>query len=209
MLLLMVTHVKLLEKMKNNLHIITPLFRYENLTNIYNSILANEDIIWHISHTKKRPLPDLEFLKSNNVKVYSVDCEDSEIYKKRNAVFQNIKNGYFCFLDDDTIFHENMYFKYLECIEHNFRGMLVGQQLSFDNNLRLISSKPAFGRIDTGNVLCHFKCLESCKWPSEHKEGVNSKDFLFWESVYNYYGMKCAIWNQPISYYNKLSTTLK
>lgn len=102
-----------------------------------------------------------------------------------------------------------MYFKYLECIEHNFRGMLVGQQLSPDNNLRLISSKPAFGRIDTGNVLCHFKCLETCKWPSHHTEVVNSKDFLFWESVYNYYGMKCAIWNQPISYYNKLSTTLK
>ena len=200
----MVTHVKLLEKMKNNLHIITPLFRYENLTNIYNSILANEDIIWHISHTKKRPLPDLEFLKSNNVKVYSVDCEDSEIYKKRNAVFQNIKNGYFCFLDDDTIFHENMYSKYVECKEQNFVGMLIGQQLNNKDNIRLKAHYPKYGFIDIGNVLCHTSSLKDNKYPTTHIPRVNAKDFLFWDSIYNFYGKKCAIWNSPISYYNKL-----
>ena len=188
------------------LHIITPLYRYENIELIYNSILRNDDIVWHISHSNKRDLPDLSFLKDKNIKIYSIDCEDNEIFKKRNEILKEINNGYFCFLDDDTVFHENMYMKYLECSEHNFRGMLVGEQLNFKNKLRLIASKPVFGRIDTGNVLSHHSCLSECKWPKEHIPGVNHKDFLFWDSVYNYYGKKCAIWNQPISYYNKLTS---
>lgn len=191
------------------LHIITPLYRYENLEKLYYSILNNDDIIWHISHSNKRPLPELNFLNSSNIKIYVVDCNDNEIFKKRNEVFKNIKDGYFCFLDDDTIFHENMYIKYLECVDNRFIGMLVGQQLDNKEKLRLVASKPVFRRIDTGNVLCHYKCLEECEWPSDHIEGKNAKDFLFWESVYNYYGKKCAIWNQPISFYNKLSTKLK
>jgi len=191
--------------MNNNLHIITPLYRYENLESIYYSLLNNDDIVWHISHSSKRELPNLSFLKNKNIKIYSVDCEDNEIFKKRNEVFKHIKNGYFCFLDDDTIFHENMYIKYLECVDHRFMGMLVGEQLNSENSLRLVASNPRFQKIDTGNVLCHYKCLEECEWPSQHTDGVNAKDFLFWESVYNYYGKKCAIWNRPISFYNKLS----
>jgi hypothetical protein len=186
------------------LHIVTPLYRYENLESIYNSILANNDIIWHISYSNKKPLPNLKFLKNSNIKLYSVDCEDTDSTSKRNTILQTIKTGYFCFLDDDTLFHENMYIKYMECKEHNFVGMLVGEQIDNDGKLRLVSSKPVFRRIDTGNVLCHSKCLDFCVWPSEFEDGINQKDFLFWESVYNYYGNKCAIWNQPISYYNKL-----
>ena len=101
-----------------------------------------------------------------------------------------------------------MYIKYLECLEHNFRGMLIGEQIDNDGKLRVIASKPVFCSIDTGNVISHHLCLKDCEWPSTHIDGINNKDFLFWDSVYNYYGKKCAIWNQPISYYNKLSLQL-
>ena len=188
------------------LHIITPLYRFNLLEQIYNSILMNDDIIWHISKSNKREELDYDFLKKDKrIKLYNIDCDDNEIYKKRNVVFDNIKDGYFCFLDDDTIFHENMYIKYLECVEHNFRGMLVGEQINKDGKLRLIANKPVYGGIDTGNVISHYSCLTECKWPSEHIPKVNQKDFLFWNSVYEFYGKKCGIWNQPISYYNKLS----
>ena len=187
------------------LHIITPIYRFNLLEQVYNSILMNDDITWHISKSNKREELDYDFLKKDKrIKLYNIDCDDNEIYKKRNVVFDNIKDGYFCLLDDDTIFHENMYIKYLECTEHNFRGMLVGEQLDFKGNRRLVASKPVFRRIDTGNVLSHHSCLSECEWPKKHIPNVNHKDFLFWESVYNYYGMKCAIWNQPISIYNKL-----
>ena len=188
------------------LHIITPLYRFELIERVYGSIFRNDDITWHISYSDKRELPDLPFLKNNNqIKIYPVDCEDSDTTSKRNTILSKIKDGYFCFLDDDTLFHENMYMKYLECMEHNFRGILFGEQINKDGKLRIIASKPVFNKIDAGNVISHHSCLIDCKWPSKHIPKVNQKDFLFWNSVYEFYGKKCGIWNQPISYYNKLS----
>ena len=165
----------------------------------------DNDIHWHITKSNKREELDYDFIKTDKrITLYNVDCEDNEMFKKRNAVLETIKDGYFCFLDDDTIFHENMYIKYLECSENNFKGMLVGEQLDSDGNLRLISTYPQFERIDTGNVLSHHSCLKEVRWPDTHIKGVNQKDFLFWEKVYHFYGKKCGILNKPISIYNKL-----
>lgn len=188
------------------LHIITPLYRFDLLESVYNSIFLDDDIKWHISKSSSREDLNYDFIKNDKrIVLYNVDCEDNDTTSKRNIVLEIIKDGYFCFLDDDTIFHENMYMKYRECVESNFIGMLVGQQLDKKNRIRLISSKPVFGRIDTGNVISHHSCLPECLWPKTHIPKVNQKDFLFWDSVYHYYNKKCAIWNQPISYYNKLS----
>lgn len=188
------------------LHIITALYKFENLDTIYNSIFMDEDIVWHISKSNKREDITNDFIKTDKrVKVYNVDCNDTDTTSKRNAVLETIKDGYFCFLDDDTIFHENMYNKYRECLENRFIGMLVGEQTDWDGELRLIAHYPQFGFIDTGNVLAHHSCLETCKWPDTFIPKITQKDSIFWESVYDYYGKKCAIWNKPISYYNQIS----
>jgi len=87
------------------LHIITPLWRFENLEDVYNSILMNEDITWHIGKSNKREELNHDFIKKDKrIKVYEVDCEDTQGFKKRNAALNQINSGYFCFLDDDTIF---------------------------------------------------------------------------------------------------------
>jgi len=188
------------------LHIITALYRFEYLEKIYNSIFMDDDIVWHISKSNKREDLSDDFIKTDKrIRLYNVDCEDTDTTSKRNVALETINDGYFCFLDDDTIFHENMYIKYRECLENRFIGMLVGEQTDWDGKLRLIASYPKYGRIDTGNVIAHHSCLKECRWPKTHTPKVNQKDFLFWESVYNYYGKKCAIWNKPISYYNKIS----
>jgi hypothetical protein len=185
------------------LHIITPLYRFENLELIYNSIYMDDDITWHISKSNKREEPDFYFLKNDKrIKLYNVDCDDNEIAKKRIYALKNVKNGYFCFLDDDTIFHENMYLKYRECLEQKFKGMLVGEQIDIDGKLRLIASYPVHMHIDIGNVIADHSCLSEVNYPTKPWSG---NDFLFWDSVYNFYGKKCAIWNKPISYYNKLT----
>ena len=187
------------------LHIITPIYRFEYLEKIYNSILMNDDILWHISKSTKIKETIPEVIKNDKrVKIYDIDCEDTDTTKKRNTILETIDNGYFCFLDDDTIFHENMYVKYLECKESNFEGMFIGEQLDKHGKLRLIASFPKYTRIDTGNVLSHSSCLKTCRWPETYEYGKNAKDSLFWESVYTFYNYKCAIWNRPISYYNKL-----
>lgn len=188
------------------LHIITPLYRFENLERIYNSIFMDEDITWHISKSNLREEPNFEFIKTDKrIKIYNVDCLDEEAFKKRQHVLEKIDSGYFCFLDDDTLFHENMYVKYKECLENNFIGMVVGQQVMGDGYIRLTPSIPIYKHIDVGNVLSHTNCLSQCKWPSAHIPSVNQKDFLFWESVYYFYNKKCELWESPISYYNKLN----
>lgn len=188
------------------LHIITPLYRYENLEKIYYSILMNEDITWHISKIKSRELPSHDFLtQDKRIKLYEIEADDNETCKKRNIILENIKDGYFCFLDDDTIFHENMYEKYLQSKESNFVGMLSGVQLGPDGKIRLKASHPVFQQIDTGNVLCHYLALSKAKWPCEHVEIVTNKDFLFWTYVYRFFDFKCAITDTPISYYNMIS----
>lgn len=188
------------------LHIITPLYRFENLEKIYNSIFYEPDIRWHISYSSSRNLPDLKFLQEDKrVILYSVDCPDKNAYEKRNAVLEKINEGYFCFLDDDTKFHDNMYMKYKQCEETKFFGMLVGEQVDSLGNTRLIASKPVFERIDVGNVLCHHHPLSIIRYPSTHIPKVNNKDFLFWNSVYEFFGKKCALTNTPISYYNMIS----
>jgi hypothetical protein len=187
------------------LHIITPLYRYENLPRAYSSIVRNADITWHISKTSRNPDPSYDFIKSDKrIKLYNVDCDDTDTTLKRNAVLETINDGYFCFLDDDTVLHRNMYMKYRKCCSSNFKGMIIGTQLNSHGRLRLRASFPVWGKIDTGNVLSHHECLTVCRWPSEHQPGINHKDFLFWDSVYNYYDKQCHIWNRPISFYNML-----
>jgi hypothetical protein len=187
------------------LHIITPLYRYENLPKVYSSIARYNNITWHISKTSRKPDLNYDFVKSDKrIKLYNVDCDDTDTTSKRNAALEIISDGYFCFLDDDTVFHENMYMKYHECHTNNFKGMLIGTQLNSNDQLRLRASVPAYTKIDTGNVLSHHECLSICRWPSHYQPGINQKDFLFWDSVYNYYDRQCSIWNQPISFYNKL-----
>lgn len=192
------------------LHIITPLYRPENLGKIYESIPAESDIFWHITKSNKTKKPNNSFLSTDKrIVLYDVDCEDNEIYKKRNAVFESIKDGYFCLVDDDTIFHVGMYQAYLECNLKNFIGMIVGTQINWQEKVRLTPRKPIYSKIDTGNVLAHSSCLQEVRWPSTHTPGKNEKDFLFWEAVYNFYGQKCELTNKIISVYNILRPTKK
>lgn len=186
------------------LHIMTPLYRFENLDQIYQTIPQELDIRWHIAKSNKREDLCNSWIESDSrILIYNTDCEDQEIYKKRNAVLSQIKEGYFCFIDDDTFFHPGMYKIYKECQKNNFVGMVIGKQIDYANQLRLKPSKPIYCKIDTGNVLAHTDCLAEIQWPSEHQKGVNEKDFLFWEAVHNFF-QDCKLTEEIVSVYNKI-----
>jgi hypothetical protein len=189
------------------LHIITALYRFEYLEKVYNSINMDSDIVWHIAKSNRREDLDYAFLKEDKrIRLYNVDCEDDGVAgKKRASALENVKDGYFCFLDDDTLFHENMYIKYRECMENNFKGMLVGNQVDWDGGIRLVAHHPVFHKIDVGNVLCHHGCLSVCKWPTYDVDKRYNKDYIFWRLVYEHYSQKCELTNTTISYYNMLS----
>ena len=189
------------------LHVCTPLYRYENLPKIYKTIPNDSRIRWHIAYSSSIKEPNWRpASKDCRVVFYRVDCLDSEIYKKRNHIFDQINDGYFCLLDDDTVMHRNMFRLYKSCSATEMRGMCVGKQVDWKGLTRLSHSPPIFRKIDTGNVLCHHSCLSECRWPSSHVDGVNHKDFLFWDSVYKFYGERFKPIKFPISIYNKLSS---
>lgn len=184
------------------LHIITPAYRFNLLESIYNSIYVEDDITWHISKSNKREDIQFDFIKNDKrIKVHNIDCDDIERGKKRSEVLKHINDGFFCFLDDDTLFHENMYLMYKESEENHFKGMVIGQQILKNGKIRLEAKKPTWCETDIGNVLSHSSCLKHVFYP-EKPSPYN--DFYFWSFVYEYFKKDCLIWDQPISYYNKL-----
>mgnify|MGYP000199125234 CR=1 FL=1 len=191
--------------MNDVLHIITPLYRFEFLKPIYQSLPNSNNIIWHISKSKEREdILDEVILKDTRVKIYNVDCNDNEPYKKRIQVLNNITSGYFCFIDDDTILHPNMYQIFEQKSSVNFIGMIIGQQIDKSNKIRLQPNIPKYTKIDTGNVLSHTDCLKKVQWPLTYTKGKSQRDSIFWTDVYEYFNKQCILLTEPISYYNKL-----
>lgn len=186
--------------MNNVLHIVTPLYRFENLIEVYDSLKDYENIIWHISKSNKitKTIHNV-ILSDPRIKIYDVDCQDNEAFKKRIEVLNSLTNGYFCFLDDDTIFHKNMYKLFQEKLNENFIGMVVGRQLNKNGTIRLEAQKPKLCRIDVGNVLSHTSCLNFVKWPTDDK---CPRDGVFWKNVFSFYNSECQLTFEPISNYN-------
>lgn len=187
------------------LHIITPLFRYENLPKIYSSLPSSNDIIWHIAKISTREPLNYDFVKTDpRIKIYEIDCKDRDLITKRNTIFSNIKEGQFHLLDDDTIFYQPMYSTYLK--HKDYVGMIIGKQISKDMNERLKEGYPHQGSIDAGNVLCHSSILDKVKW--EERSGLKHmkcRDFIFWDNCFKIFGPDQTILiPEGISIYNAL-----
>ena len=181
------------------LHIVTPLFRYDLLEQVYRSIPAHDDIVWHVAKTSRRPTPEYSFLRSDRrIRLYEIDCADSDIVTKRNEMFAHIDDGYFFLLDDDTICLEEMYRVYREYSAAGFVGMIVG-----GNNLcRAVapSSDPRENLIDTGAVICHHAVLKHVQW---EWSAEYARDRYFWSRCFSYFGREhTLILNRTISSYN-------
>lgn len=194
------------------LHIITPLYRYELLAKVYQSIPKNDDIIWHIVKSSKRPELSDEFISLDpRIRLYEIDVEDANTVSKRNYVFEQIKDGYFIMLDDDTIFMHEAY----DCYRHysgiGFVGMVIGAQANKNMTIRLQAQFPEHNHsIDTGNAISHFSVLEKVKWewaqPHSDWRQVLTRDFIFWNKCFQYFGKEKAIINpEVISVYNFLN----
>jgi len=184
------------------LHIQTPLYRYENLEKIYDSIPKHEDIRWHISKIKSRETPDSHIWDDKRVILYDIDCEDKDTVTKRNTAFANMKEGWFHMLDDDTTFNSNMYNTYLQIKDAKFKGMIIGNQNNHNGKLRLFPTFPRSGYIDTGNVLCHTFVLDRVQWMPSDKD---PRDYIFWKNCYEIVGIQNVFMIYiPISNYNML-----
>lgn len=188
------------------LHIITPLYRYHLLEKVYQSIPKDHDITWHIAKSSQREKLDHDFIHTDSrIKLYELDCPDIDTVTKRNVIFDNIKDGFFYCLDDDTLFLKELYRVYKEYNNIGFEGMIVGQS-NVIKHIRL-SANPKESWIDTGMVLCYFKVLEKEKW--EWTE-IAGRDCYFWSRCYQFFGKENTVFlNRVISHYNLLGPYLR
>lgn len=188
------------------LHIVTPLFRYELLEKVYQSIPKYDDITWHIAKTSHREKLTHEFISNDKrIKLYEIDCLDNDIVTKRNIIFSEIKNGYFYLLDDDTIFLNELYLVYSEYSKVNFVGMIIGRSNLLKATYPVVNLRHA--RVDTGMVLCHHAALHNVKW-AWHSE--LPRDFYFWNRCFLYFGKNATLLiDNEISYYNFNGTAYK
>lgn len=193
-------------------HIATPLYRYEYLERIYQSIPKHEDITWHIAKAKHRPPLTFDFLQDPRVKIYEIDCPDSDTVSKRNTIFDHITDGYFYLLDDDTIFLEEAYHVYNEYQQQNFVGLIMGSQDHCGKTLEptLISENPSLTRMDTGMAIAHNSVLRHVKWAWSPKDVFYENDCLFWSRCYVYFGKARTInVNTCISTYNRFGAKIR
>jgi len=193
------------------LHILTALYRFEFLDEIYSSIPPNKDITWHLACSVERGLPNNDFLSTDKrIKTYLIDCKDSDTFSKRNFVFGEIHDGYFFLLDDDTLFHRSVYDTYRKYAEREFRGMIVGHQIFNNDSGDKITRKPPFPRndpelttLDTGVVIAHYTALKEVKWKETPAGARYGRDFLFWSNCLVYFGKEHAVRTREfISFYN-------
>lgn len=198
------------------LHITTAFSRLNFLEQIYNFIPKHSDITWHIAKSKYTPALKSKVLKDSRIKVYEVDCLDTDIKAKRDATFDHIKDGYFYLLDDDTIFLETVYDVYKHHNATKFVGMIVGNQKYGENKkiFNRLNTAPltVFERentfpiyiIDSGMVVCHNSALNHLRWPKV--QIYQYDDCLFWSACYAYFGKEKVLqMNTVVSDYNYFS----
>ena len=154
--------------------------------------------------------PANEFIgKDQRITVYSIDCRDTDIISKRNAVFEKIKDGFFYLLDDDTILINNVYTLYKEFYSKGFRGMIIGDQIKWDFEKTKFmkapfpSEDPSKTKLDTGMVIASSDVLEYVQWSDVEPNANYGRDFLFWSKCFSYFGPENVVMcNKVINFFN-------
>jgi hypothetical protein len=184
------------------LHLITPLYRFQNVEKIYESITNYPDVKWHMGKSASKPYT-LPF-EDDRVKVYDVNCSDGDPVAKRNFALSKVtKDGYFHLLDDDTLFHPNMYKLYKQMEELEYKGMVIGKQVEKNNKLRLKElPHPIYCHIDAGNVLCHYSAIDYIL-TTRDKNIHLAPDYNLWEKAYSFF-KEAKMTEDVISTYNAL-----
>jgi hypothetical protein len=181
------------------LHIVTPLYRYDLLEKVYQSIPKHADIIWHIAKTSRREKLTNHFLTADQrIKLYEIDCADDDMVTKRNVVFAAIQDGYFYLLDDDTIFLDALYAVYQQYSQANFKGMVIGNTNLLKASYPIL--KATQPRFDTGMVLSHHQVLRAVAWDWHP---TLPRDFYFWRRCYEFFGKESTVLiDKVIAHYN-------
>jgi len=185
------------------LNLITVGFNHTYLKELHKSILKKDDIVWYvITNNENTNYPD--FL-SRTPNIHWLNCSEPTDFSNFNnrinrlfeLVYEEDPQGHFQIIDEDTLYLPNSYEIYRRY--KDYRGLIIGNQLYYNDTLRLKSCIPREAFIDSGNCLCSTEVLKYIRWGSMDNP---SPDFKFWDKCYKYFNNKAIILDESISYYN-------
>lgn len=189
-------------------HICTMSSRPQFLQQIYDTIPKEQDIVWHICKSRYTNKLEGEYLSDSRVRVYEIECEDTNTPCKMNYIFHKIiesgVDSYFCIQDDDSHFLQEMYNVFQQYKQKQF--LVIGRQIDKDGVTRLQPTLPYKCAIDTGSFLCHSSVLVKEQWPNRHWDSEFYADFDFIDRVYRQFGItRTDLVDRAISVYNVYS----
>lgn len=192
------------------INIITPCYRIQNLSKIFNSITSSlmfnrVDVKWYIIFDGKKVAQTPNWL--NNHKFIITDmCNKDGISgnQLRNRALDminndNDNNGWVYFLDDDNLLHPEYLAKINYIIDNNpnIEGILTSQQLP--GSIRL-ANKVDIGFIDTSQFTLKRKLIGNTRW----REDVYEADGIFIKELYDRNKEKFITIDDILCYYNKI-----
>jgi predicted O-methyltransferase YrrM len=188
-------------KNKNKLTIITPSYRVDNLSEIEKSIPFEYIDEWIIVYDGNKITDNPNIFENNNkIKEYVFKGEGTSGNPQRNYALTKITNpdALIYYLDDDNIFHPNMY-KLLNIIDNN-------KIYTFNQTDRLKGNNISIGGIDTAMVIIPYNLCKNAKWIVDKYEA----DGHYILECYNNNNKKTHIFiDNDLCYYNKIGVFQK
>jgi len=188
-------------KNKNKLTIITPSYRIDNLTKLYQSINFDYVDEWIIVYDGSKLTDNPNLFNHEKIKEYIHKDENSCAGNaQRNYAIDNIKNEntYLYYLDDDNIINQELY-KLLDIIDND--KIYTFNQIRYPclDILKGNIIKP--GYIDTAMVLISYNLSKNIKWNISKYDA----DYYYINDCYNKYSEKWIYIDNTLCYYNKLN----
>lgn len=184
--------------------IVTPCSRVHNLPAILRSIENGNGIFeWVIVYDKKFfSAPDTRVLMYSNetvaIKLLLGDnpsADDGVAWRLRNIGIDNATGDYICFIDDDNILHNGLYYE----VSKNNSSVLVVNQYSTTGTLRL-RQNGRYDFIDTAQIVVR-NGLRS-RWD---KSVRCREEEVYFNNLVNEVGENNIAYSKiPASYYNYL-----
>jgi predicted O-methyltransferase YrrM len=182
-------------KNTNKLTIITPSYRIDNLTKIYNSINFDYVDEWIIVYDGTKITEKFKFFNNEKIKEYVHTSNGISGNPQRNYALTTIKNPdtLLYYLDDDNIVHPSLY-QLLNMIDPT-------KMYTFNQHNRIKGNNINVGNIDTAMMIIPYRLCHTLNWIVDKYDA----DGYYIKNCYDNNKNSHIFVDNELCYYNKLS----
>lgn len=195
---------------KSLVHLITPLYRYNNIRILYWSILnLTNDFNWYlIEGNDKIGEESLDFLNEDTrVHRFKMETKYKFGHEQRNFFIENIKcgeNDWCYFLDDDNILTEDFINTITEEKNNDVDVILFSQKKGLTEKIRLYGNEGhlKLGKSDIGSFAIKYNIIKNTKI---NHEDLRNADGHYAEQIASIPNIRVKYYSNKFTRYNSLS----